>query len=101
MIEEHVEFLIGIVDAQLLKGVSWKVFKAKDVENSYKLGLLFARIGAFIYVRHQPGKSSWIEGLPHGMPETAISEFGQFGLSSYSRPRSLIIKSSPMLSSFL
>ena len=41
MIEELVQLLVGVVDAQLLKGVSFKVFKSKDVQDSNKLGHIF------------------------------------------------------------
>lgn len=36
MIEKLVQLFIGVVDAELLKGVDSKVLKAKNVQNSQK-----------------------------------------------------------------
>ena len=42
MVEELVELLVGVVDAELLKGVAVEVLEAENVQNSNELGLIFA-----------------------------------------------------------
>ena len=41
MIEEHVQLLVGVVDAELLKAVAVKVLEAKNIEDADKHCLLF------------------------------------------------------------
>lgn len=58
MIEELVQLLIGVIDAKLLKRVRLEVLEAEDVENADECGAVFAGIGAFVDVVHQPCKCS-------------------------------------------
>ena len=41
VIEEHVKFLISIVDTKLFKRIRCKVFKAEDIQDANKLGHIF------------------------------------------------------------
>lgn len=67
MVEELVKLLICVVDAQLLKRVEMKVLKAKDVENADEASRVFSRIGTFVNVIDEPGKSSRVQSFGHRM----------------------------------
>ena len=41
VVEEHMQLLITVVDAELLEAVGGEVFETKDVQNTDKQGLLF------------------------------------------------------------
>lgn len=50
MIEELVELLVGVVDAELLEGVDGKVLEAEDVEDTEKAWRVLAGVGAGVDV---------------------------------------------------
>ena len=42
VIEEHVQFFVGVVDAQLLEGVRVEVFETEDVQDTDEFCLVVA-----------------------------------------------------------
>ena len=42
VVEEHMKFLVCVVNAKLFKGVCCKIFKPENVQNSNKLSHVFA-----------------------------------------------------------
>ena len=41
MVEEHVKFLVGVVDTELFKRVGCEVFETKNVQDSNELSHIF------------------------------------------------------------
>ena len=67
VIEEAVQFLVGVVDAQLFEWIATKVLKAKDVQNAQETVSVLSRARAPVDVIQQPGKCSRIQHSGHGM----------------------------------
>ena len=67
MVEELVQLLVGVVDAQLLEGVPLKVLESKDVQDADEPGGAPPGIGALVDVVHQPCEGAGVERLGHGV----------------------------------
>lgn len=67
MIKELMEFLIGVVDAELFEGIDGEVFKPEDVEDTEDTRRLLAWVGACIDVVHQPRERPRVKRFGHRM----------------------------------
>lgn len=67
MIEEFVQFFVGIIDAKLFKRIDGKIFEAENVQNAKEPGRVIAWIDASVDVTDEPCKRSWVQSLCHGM----------------------------------
>lgn len=65
MIEELVELLVGVVDAELLEGVDGKVLKAEDVEDTKEAWRVLAGVGAGVDVIDKPSERPRVKRLGH------------------------------------
>ena len=68
VIEEGVQLLVRVVDAELLERVLAEVLEAEDVEHSEEDAAVLARVGARVDLVHQPGEGARVESLGHGVP---------------------------------
>ncbi len=68
MIEEFVQFFVGVVDAQLLERVNGKIFETENIQNAQEPGGILARIGADVYMVHQPGEGPRVQSFGHSVP---------------------------------
>lgn len=81
MIEEFVQFLVRVVDAQLFKRIDSEILEAEYVEYAKETGSIVARIDARVDVTNEPCERSRIQRFGHlfaqnqsGNPET-LNEF--------------------------
>lgn len=64
VVEEHVEFLVGVVDAELLERVGAEVLEAEYVEHAESAGGA-ARRRAAVDVPHQPRERARVQRAGH------------------------------------
>lgn len=67
MIEELVELLVGVVDAELLEGVDGKVLEAEDIQDTEETRRVLARVGAGVDVVDEPSERARVQRLGHRM----------------------------------
>lgn len=67
MVEEFVQFFVGVVDTELFERVDGKVLKAEDVKDAKEARRVLARICAGVDVVHEPSERSGVERLCHRM----------------------------------
>lgn len=68
MIEELVQLLIRVVDAELLEAVQREVLESKDIEDSKEPRDILARIRAVVDMVDLPSEGAGIECLCHRVP---------------------------------
>lgn len=68
MIEELVQLLVRVIDAQLLETIGIEVLEAKDIQHTEKPRYVLARIRAVVDVIDEPGEGPGVQGLGHGVP---------------------------------
>lgn len=67
VIEELVQFLVRIVDAQLFERVDIEIFETENVQHAQKSARIFSRIRTRVDVLYQPGKRFRIQRFGHGV----------------------------------
>lgn len=67
MVEELVQLLVRIIDAELLEAVEREVLKAEDVEHPEKPRGILTRIRAVVHVIYEPGEGARVERLRHSV----------------------------------
>lgn len=65
VIEEFMQFLVGVVDAQLLKRIDSEILETEYIENAEETGCIVARIDARVDVTNKPCKRSRIKRFRH------------------------------------
>lgn len=68
MIEEFVQLLVCVINAQLLERVDCEVLETKNVQYTEKPVRIVSRIDARIDVTDEPCKCARIQCLGHGVP---------------------------------
>ena len=68
VIEEAVQLLVGVVDAQLLERVAAEVFEAEDVEDAEEALALLPGTRAPVDVIQQPGERTRVQDPRHRVP---------------------------------
>jgi len=68
MVEELMQLLVRIVDAELLEAVEREILEAKDVEHPEEPRAVLTRIRAVVDVMYQPSESARVERLRHRVP---------------------------------
>ena len=48
MVKKFMQFLIGVIDAQLFKWIEVEVFESKNVQNANEIGTFLSRISTFV-----------------------------------------------------
>lgn len=59
------QFLVGVVDAQLLKRIDSEILETEYIENAEETGCIVARIDARVDVTNKPCKRSRIKRFRH------------------------------------
>lgn len=65
MIEELVELLVGVVYAELFKGVDGEVLEAEDVKDAEEARRVLARVGAGVDVVDEPSERARVQRFSH------------------------------------
>lgn len=65
IIEEHVQLLVGVIDAELFERVGGEVLKAEDVEHAERPRRLPARRRAAVHVTHEPRERARVQRTRH------------------------------------
>lgn len=67
IIEEHVQFLVSVVDAQLFQGVRGEVLKAEDIQHPERAPRLSPGRWAAVDVADQPREGAGVQSSRHGV----------------------------------
>lgn len=70
IIKEHVQLLVGVVDAELFERVGGEVLEAEDVEHAERARGPHRRRAA-VHVAHQPRECARVQRAGHGVPVLA------------------------------
>lgn len=58
MVEELVQFFVGVINAQLFKRIYSEIFETENVKDAEKSGRILSRIRTSVYVVHEPRECS-------------------------------------------
>lgn len=65
IIEEHMQFFIRVVDAELFQRVGREVFEAKNVQHAKGSRRVVAWCRTAVYMSDEPGESTSVKGARH------------------------------------
>lgn len=67
MVEKFVQFLVGVIDAQLFERINREIFETKYIKDAKKSGRVLAWVRTSIYMIHKPRKRSRVQRFSHCM----------------------------------